>query len=134
MNVTLSRCALFIFACILNTNAEKLSSVGSHSPSAHTLARGGVVILRKLLRNGSTPKLVSADPKNTGESLPFLTRSISNSSPPPSRSSISSDNISCFSAPIRSSTELSPRSTSTASACLLLPFAEKLISFLDSLS
>ena len=49
---------------------------------------------RKCWRNVSTPKLVSADPKNTGDSSPLLTSSISNSAPAPSCSSISSNNCS----------------------------------------
>ncbi len=32
-----------------------------------------VVICRNFSRNGSTPKFVSAEPKNTGESLPWWT-------------------------------------------------------------
>ena len=40
---------------------------------------GGVVICRKFSKKVSTPKLVNADPKNTGLNLPWRTFSISNS-------------------------------------------------------
>ena len=43
------------------------------------LASGEVVIFRKCFRNVSTPKFVSAEPKNTGESCPLSTSSWSNS-------------------------------------------------------
>ena len=46
-------------------------------------------------RNGSTPKLVSAEPKKTGLSSPFSTLSRSNSSAAPSSSSISSTSCWC---------------------------------------
>ena len=55
---------------------------------------GNVVISKKCSKNGSTPKLVNADPKNTGVNSPLLTFSISKSSPAISRSSISSINLS----------------------------------------
>ena len=48
INAILSRCALFIFAWILNTNAEKSSSfIGSINPLSDILGSGEVVILRK---------------------------------------------------------------------------------------
>ena len=48
-------------------------------PAEEFLGVGEVVISRKFSKNGSTPKFVRAEPKNTGESSPFLTFSISNS-------------------------------------------------------
>ena len=40
MNAILSRCALFIFACILKTNAEKSSENGSIGPISEFLGSG----------------------------------------------------------------------------------------------
>ena len=74
-----SRWALFMLAWILNTKAEKLGSKGSTTPWAVFRGRGGVVSFKKLSRKGSTPKLVRAEPKNTGESLPWRTFSKSKS-------------------------------------------------------
>ena len=79
MNAILSRCALFMFACILNTNAENFSLKGSMISSPAILGSGGIVMRRKLSKNGSMPKLFSAEPKNTGLSLPERTSSIENS-------------------------------------------------------
>ena len=95
INATLSRWALFMFAWILKTNAEKKSDIGSTFSSTVSLGRGGVVSCKNCSRNGSTPKFVRAEPKNTGVSWPLRTASRSNSSPAPSRSSISS-NKSCL--------------------------------------
>ena len=39
-------------------------------PISDFLGSGGMVICRKYCRNISTPKLVSAEPKNTGDNLP----------------------------------------------------------------
>ena len=74
----------------MNTNAEKSSSNGLIIPSLEFLASGGGVVLRKFSRNGSTPKFVRAEPKNTGERTPACTALKSNSSLAPSRSSTSS--------------------------------------------
>ncbi len=68
-----------MFACILNTKAENSGSKGSIMPFEEFLAIGEVVICKKLSRKGSTPKFVSAEPKNTGVSSPCLTFSRSNS-------------------------------------------------------
>ena len=95
INAMRSRCALFIFAWILNTNAEKSSDIGSTSSLTVSLAIGEVVSCKNCSKNGSTPKFVSAEPKNTGVSFPSLTAWRLNSSPAPSSSSISS-NKSCF--------------------------------------
>ena len=75
MKAIRSRCALFIFAWILNTKAEKSGLNGSIMPSVVLLGSGEVVIFKKCSRNVSTPKFVRADPKNTGESFPALTSS-----------------------------------------------------------
>ena len=89
-----SRWALFMLAWILNTKAEKAGSKGSTVPWAVFRGRGGVVRRKKLSKKGSTPKLVRAEPKNTGDSLPWRTLSRSNSYPAPSSSSTSSFKVS----------------------------------------
>ena len=45
-------------------------------PQSAFLGSGEVVIFRKCFRKVSTPKFVSAEPKNTGESSPLLTSSM----------------------------------------------------------
>ena len=60
-----------------------------------TRASGVGVSRRKFSRKGSTPKLVRAEPKNTGLSSPRSTLSRSNSSAAPSSSSISSTSCWC---------------------------------------
>ncbi len=90
MKAIRSRWALFMLAWILNTKAEKPSSKESTSSSPAVRGRGAVVMRRKSSRKGSTPKLVRAEPKNTGDSWPWRTRSMSNSQEAPSSSSISS--------------------------------------------
>ena len=84
--------ALGLFAWILNTNAEKSGLNVSITPQSASRGRGLGVMRRNSSRNGSTPKLVRAEPKNTGESLPARTSSRSNSRPAPSSSTSS---ISC---------------------------------------
>lgn len=79
MKAMRSRWALFILAWILNTNAEKSSRLGSMGPAEESRGRGGGERRRKSARNGSTPKFVSADPKNTGVSMPWRTLSRLNS-------------------------------------------------------
>ena len=64
-----------MFAWILNTNAEKPGWNGSTTPSAVVRGSGGIVMCRKFSRNGSTPKFVSAEPKNTGLRRPARTSS-----------------------------------------------------------
>ena len=102
INAIRSRCALFIFAWILNTNAEKSSWNGSISPISAFLGSGEYVIFKKCCKNVSTPKFVNAEPKNTGDNSPFETRSISNSALAPSSSSISSNSFSFAASPISS--------------------------------
>ncbi len=94
IKVILSLCFLFIFACILNTNAEKSFLIGLIIPSVEFLPNGDEVISRKYFKNISTPKLVRADPKNTGVCLPRWTKSRSSEDVAPSSSSISSSNLS----------------------------------------
>ena len=53
-----------------------------------------MVIREEVLQKGSTPKLVRAEPKNTGESLPWRTRFRSKFAGAPSSSSISSGELS----------------------------------------
>ena len=93
INAILSLCALFILACILNTNAEKSSLNGSIGPAEELRGSGDVVISRKCCKNVSTPKLVRAEPKNTGVRSPACTFARSNSALAPSRSSTSSSNL-----------------------------------------
>ena len=125
-----SRWALFMLAWILNTKPEKSSSMESMISSPAFRGRGGVVMRRKCSRKGSTPKLVRAEPKNTGESLPWRTRSRSNSAAAPSRSSISSLSCRWREAPIRLSRLGSPSSTSVAVAALDPPLLVKWMIFL----
>ena len=61
----------------------------SITPQSAVLGRGGGVMRRNASRNGSTPKFVSAEPKNTGLSVPARTSSMSNSRPAPSSSTSS---------------------------------------------
>ena len=49
--------------------------MGSITPQSAVLGSGEEVIARKCFRKVSTPKLVSADPKNTGDRRPALTSS-----------------------------------------------------------
>ncbi len=70
-----------MFAWILKTKPEKSSRVGSTGSqvSASVCAQGPGARRRNSLRKGSTPTIVNAEPKNTGESLPVSTASRSNS-------------------------------------------------------
>ena len=120
-----------MLACILNTKAENGSVIGSISPIDEFLGSGEVVSFKKSFKNGSTPKFVRADPKNTGVNSPFLTFSKSNSSPAISNSSTSSINLLCRSSP-RSSLNLgsskSPVIVET-SLCPWFPPSNKCIVF-----
>ena len=64
-----------MFAWILNTKPLKSSRCGSTcSPVSVSVYGGGLGARRRnSFRKGSTPKFVSAEPKNTGESFPQLT-------------------------------------------------------------
>ena len=113
-----SRWALFIFACILNTKAEKSFSTGSISSPSLFLGSGVVVILRKCFKKISTPKFVSADPKNTGVSFPSLTFSSSKAAPAISISSMSSLSFSYAASPISA---ITPASFPSQGICLSSP-------------
>ena len=82
-----------MLACILNINPEKLLELGSISPKLLLRGVGGGVISRNDSKNGSTPKLVRALPKNTGVNSPLNIFSKSKLSPAISKSSISSSNF-----------------------------------------
>ena len=68
---------------------DRIGVVGVNGTGKSTLLKllsgldepdGGVVMRKKDSKNGSTPKFVRAEPKNTGDSLPHCTASRSNSS------------------------------------------------------
>ena len=79
---------------------------------------------KKDSRNGSTPKFVRAEPKNTGESLPHCTASRSNSAPAPS-SSTSSRRVWVSLSPISSGRAGSSSSTSVTAALRAWPASVK---------
>ncbi|MNP23877.1 hypothetical protein D3C76_1166020 [compost metagenome] len=86
-NAIRSRCAGFIFACILNTNPENFSLVGSTNPPPLLRGSGLGASCKKFSRNVCTPKLLIALPKNKGVNSPLFTFSRSNGSPAISNSS-----------------------------------------------
>ena len=95
-NATRSRCFASMFAWILNTNPVNCSSVGSNETGRSIRAapaRGASS--RNSRRNGSTPKFVSALPKNTGDSSPESTAASSNGCPASSSSEMSCTRRSC---------------------------------------
>lgn len=110
---------------------ENFSRVGSTKPALDGRPDGGGASSRNASRKGRTPKLVIAEPKNIGESCPSSTFCRENSSPPMSRSSMSSASfssscsdstprISCESSgTMRSATSLSPWVPSEAKTCTL---------------
>lgn len=63
----------------LEHECRKSSRLGSMGPAEESRGRGGGERRRKSARNGSTPKFVSAEPKNTGVSMPWRTLSRLNS-------------------------------------------------------
>ena len=79
---------------------------------------------RNSSRKGSTPKVVRAEPKNTGDREPLRTASMSNSRPAPS-SSTSSRRMAAFFSPSSSSRAGSSRATSMALTFLPLASPEK---------
>ena len=129
MNAMRSRWALFMLAWILKTKAEKSGSKESMTSSPAFRGRGAVVMRKNSSRKGSTPKLVRAEPKNTGDSLPWRTRSRSKSQEAPSSSSISPMSCSRLSAPIRSARAGSSGSISVAVAARALVLEVKWITF-----
>ena len=113
----------------MKTKAEKSGSKESMTSSPALRGRGAVVMRRNSSRKGSTPKLVRAEPKNTGDSLPWRTRSRSKSQEAPSSSSISSTSWSRFPALIRSARAGSSGSIWVAVAALALVLEVKWITF-----
>ena len=81
-----------IFAWILNTKAEKSSLVGCTISSTAWRGAGDGASSKNFSKNGFTPKLVMAEPKNIGVNSPARTLSKSNGSPATSNNSISSSN------------------------------------------
>ena len=81
-----------IFAWILNTKAEKSSLVGWTISSTAWRGAGDGASSKNFSKNGFTPKLVMAEPKNIGVNSPARTLSKSNGSPATSNNSISSSN------------------------------------------
>ena len=75
MNATRSRWFGSMFAWILNTNPENSGFVGSTISFVDSCGDGAGARSRNSSRNGSTPKFVSALPKNTGESSPVSSAS-----------------------------------------------------------
>ena len=84
---------------------------------------------RNSSKKGSTPKLVRAEPKNTGDSLPWRTRSMSKSQEAPSSSSISSTSWSRRAWPMRSARAGSSGSISVAVAARALVLEVKWMIF-----
>ena len=123
MNAILSLCALFIFACILNTNAENACSVGDTRPISALLESGVVVIFKKCCKKNSTPKFVSAEPKNTGVSSPARTSSKSNSALAPSKSAISSSRRPAASSPIAAQSASASFAITSLASPSLVPFS-----------
>ena len=128
-NAMRSRWFLFMLAWILKIKPLNCSLHGStSSPLCASLRGSGVGVRRRnSFKNGSTPKFVKAEPKNTGDSSPCCTASRSNSSAAPSSSSMSSASFSWLAAPIRSSRRASPSSASTSST-ILTPLARPSLS------
>ena len=89
MNATRSRCARSMFAWILKTSAEN-SSPGAIIPLELSRPTGDGIMVQKVSRNASSPKLFIALPKNIGDTSPAKKRSSSNASPASSRSPASS--------------------------------------------
>ena len=69
-NATRSRWSGSMFAWILKTKPEKSARAGSIGPAAGLARAGAGASSRKRSRNGSTPKFVSALPKNIGVCRP----------------------------------------------------------------
>ena len=85
-----SRCAGSMFAWILKTKPLKRPAVGGCGPLSVLRGAGAGARSRKASRNGRTPKLVIAEPKNIGVICPRSLFSRLKASPPTSRSSTSS--------------------------------------------
>ena len=110
-----------ILAWILNTNPEKPSSSGFISLSSATVGLGDGAILTKQSSNSLTPKVLRAEAKNTGATLPSRYSSTLNSGYTPSMSSRSSRSFSASASPTASSIRGSfTESISTRSLTLCL--------------
>ena len=79
-----------MFAWTLNTNAENPASSGRGSPSMSARGDGGGARSTTASRSMRTPKLVSAEPTNTGVESPARNDAGSTSAPTASSSPISS--------------------------------------------
>ena len=67
----LSLCFGSRLACILKTNPENLSSSGLMNLKSVSLPLGEGEISQNVSNNSLTPKLFTAEPKNTGATSPF---------------------------------------------------------------
>jgi len=70
MNATRSRCCGSMFAWILNTKPVSFSSAGATSRVVVARGRGAGACSTKKSSSSCTPKLLTAEPKNTGVCLP----------------------------------------------------------------
>ncbi len=70
MKAMRSRCAGSMFAWILNTKPVSFGSPGSTTRSRAARDSGGGEYRVKLRSSSSTPKLLMAEPKNTGVCFP----------------------------------------------------------------
>ena len=109
-----------MFAVILNMNPENLFSSGLMSRSTACVGRGHGAISTKQFNISWTPKLFSAEPKNTGAILPSRYPSLSNSEYTPSISSRSERNFSAKGVPmcLSSSSVFISISTFSVTICL----------------
>ena len=86
---TRSRWALSMFAWILKTKPENSPPAGSTGPWSDWREPGGGISSQKVSRKASSPKLLTAEPKNIGDSSPARNFSSWNPSPAASSSSAS---------------------------------------------
>ena len=85
-----SRCAGSMLDCTLNTTALKPESITRGSPPASRRAAGAGAMSTMASSSSRTPKLVRAEPKNTGDSSPASKRLMSSSAPASSSNSTAS--------------------------------------------
>ena len=109
-NATRSRCDGSMLACTLNTNAENGSSILRAAPSTSSRGDGGGASSTMPSSSMPTPKLVMADPTNTGDCSPARNRSMS--TVPASSSSSDTSSTAAFQA---SPSSAAARSASTTS-------------------
>lgn len=123
-NARRSRCLGSMLACILNTNPVNFSSSGSTWRTSDVLGRGDGAISTNVSRSSDTPKLFSAEPKNTGCCSPARYFSSENSGYMPVASSRSSRNFDACRPPISSSSlpdDMSSISTDSPIFCFDAP-------------